>query len=222
MFPALAPLRPPPGIDLRCCDVREIVALRGLGATLVHADPPWVYAREAGAANPETYGIYGGMAETDIVAVLALSVHLAAPGARLLTWTTWPKLGEWWAAGLAGPGWEYVSGGAWMKAHHVGVGYHWRGHTEPALLFTRPGTSGRAREMLGNGHYSRPEEHSRKPLEFLRAMVRAWTDPGDLVVDLWAGLAPMAAACKIEGRRYLGAEIDPHRHGLALSLLRSA
>jgi hypothetical protein len=39
------------------------------------------------------------------------------------------------------------------------------------------------------------------------------------VVDLYAGLAPSARACLIEGRRYLGAEIDPARHAEALARL---
>lgn len=44
-------------------------------------------------------------------------------------------------------------------------------------------------------------------------------DPGSLMG--WAGLAPMAGACHVEGRRYVGAEIDPERHGRALSMLRA-
>lgn len=50
----------------------------------------------------------------------------------------------------------------------------------------------------------------------MREWIRAWTDPGDLVVDVFAGLAPLARACYAEGRRYVGAEIDPERHALAL------
>jgi hypothetical protein len=37
--------------------------------------------------------------------------------------------------------------------------------------------------------------------------------PGDLVLDLYAGLGSVPVACALEGRRYAGAEIDPeHRH----------
>jgi DNA modification methylase len=75
---------------------------------------------------------------------------------------------------------------------------------------------------LGNGHASVREEHSRKPLGWLRGMVRRWTPPGALVLDLWAGLAPMAAACKLEGRKYVGGEIDPDRHTLGCTLIARA
>ena len=32
------------------------------------------------------------------------------------------------------------------------------------------------------------------------------------MVDLFAGMGPVALACIATGRRYLGAEIDPERH----------
>jgi len=46
--------------------------------------------------------------------------------------------------------------------------------------------------------------------------IERWTDPGDLVVDLFAGMAPVALACVATGRRYIGAEADPVRHRQAL------
>jgi len=212
--------RPPavPGIDLRCCGVDEVLA-EVRGARLVVADPPWRYANQAGAANPEDNGIYCGLDNAEIVAHLEASYDCAATNSRLACWYTWPQSAEWRAAGMAGRRWgTEISGGVWVKAPHVGVGYHWRGHSEPVALFCR-GATGRSREALGNAHVSRPGPHSEKPLDWLRAWVRAWTDPGDLVLDLYAGLAPMARACAIEGRRYVGAEIDPERHRAALDRL---
>jgi len=52
-----------------------------------------------------------------------------------------------------------------------------------------------------------------------RAMLRQWTQPGDLVLDLYAGMAPLARACRDEGRAYLGAEIDRDRWGEAMDRL---
>lgn len=76
--------------------------------------------------------------------------------------------------------------------------------------------------MLGNGYASRPGAHSEKPIVWLRNMVRAWTEPGDLVVDLYAGLTPLARACHLEGRRYIGAEIETDRHQEAMGRLYKA
>lgn len=209
------------GIDLRCCGVEEVLS-EARGARLIMADPPWRYDEAPGVANPEEHGIYAGLSDGEIVAHLDQAFACAAPSSRLAVWYTFPKLAEWSAAGWAGPRWgEVVSGGAWVKTGGTGVGYHWRGRAEPVALFTR-GTTGRPSEMLRNGHASPAEEHSEKPLDWLRAWVRAWTKPGDLVLDLYAGLAPMARACMIEGRRYLGAEIDSGRHAQAMGRLHMA
>jgi hypothetical protein len=220
LFPSLAPPRAPDGIDLRRCDVRDILDTRG--ARLIVADPPWRYDNAPGVANPEVEGIYAGCSDAEVGAILDAAYDCGTTGCRLACWATWPKLTELAAAGGAGPRWRYVSGGAWLKLEHVGVGYHWRGHTEPVLLYTREGATGRPAVMIGNGHASLAGEHSRKPLGWLREWVRAWTDPGDLVLDLWAGTAPLALACALEDRRYVGSEIDPERHGWALTMLRDA
>lgn len=224
-----APPVPPPidGIDLRCCSVEDLLpTVRG--ARLVTADPPWRYGEHPGGANPEKNGIYSGLSDTQIATHLDQSFDSSAPSSRLAVWYTWPKDAEWSAAGNAGPRWgSRVTGGAWTKmtptangarADQIGVGYHWRGACEPVAVFTR-GSTGRPGSMLLNAHVSPPSDHSEKPLGWLREWLRAWTDPGDLVLDLYAGMAPMARACLLEGRRYVGAEIDPERHAQAMGRL---
>lgn len=222
LFPSLKPLSPPVGIDYRCGDIRDTLTVRD--AALIHADPPWSYAREAGVANPETNDIYSSMTEAEIATILDLAYDCAAPGARLVCWATWPKLWEFRAAVGDHMRWKYITGGSWHKLESQGVGYHWLGRTEPVLVFVKPGAPvyRDTAHDLGNGHASVREEHSRKPLGWLRGMVRRWTPPDALVLDLWAGLAPMAAACKLEGRRYCGAEIDPDRHTLGCTLIARA
>lgn len=225
LFPGLKPkvARLPENIDLRCCDVAEVLAV-ARGARLVIADPPWQYSSGAagkGMAQPEENGIYGCADDAAIVGHLDASYECCDPDARLAVWYTWPKDAEWYEAGNAGKRWGYrKSGGSWTKMREtsegaartqVGVGYHWRGQTEPVALFVR-GSCGRTMETLYNGHVSPPGEHSYKPVEWQRAWIRAWTSPGDLVLDLYAGLGSVAIACALEGRRYIGAEIDPERH----------
>jgi len=215
--------------------VDELIAWckeKGVVSRLIMADAPWLYDNEPGVANPETNGIYTGLKMPDIVRHLDAAYDVADPaGSRLASWYTWPTEEEWREAGQAGKRWgKRVTGGAWTKLQmdgdgagaalnrQPGVGYHWRGQTEPIALFTR-GVTGRANEVLLNGHVSPVSVHSEKPVEWLRAMVRAWTEPGSLVVDFYAGRAPLARACAAEGRRYLGAEIDPDRHAQALTAL---
>lgn len=45
-----------------------------------------------------------------------------------------------------------------------------------------------------------------KPLELVREIVRDYSRPGDLVADPVAGQATTAIACRLEGRRFVGAE----------------
>ena len=220
LFPSLAPLRLPASIDLRCGDIRDTLTTRG--AALIHADPPWSYDNAGVRGNADDE--YPLMTEEVIATLLDLAYDCAAPGARLVCWATWPKLMEFLNAGGAGKRWEYVTGGAWLKERRVGVGFHWRGQTEPVLVFIKRGAPAHVDRdhLLLNGYASIPEEHSRKPLPWLRTMLRAWTAPDALILDLWAGLAPMAAACKLEGRRYIGAEIDPARHADGCRLVARA
>lgn len=151
-------------------------------------------------------------------------------GGRLALWTCWPLLVEAVVASrvvpwLDVPGIEWKTGGAWTKGGRPGVGYHWRGHSEPVLVGVRKGgAAGRCASMLRSGFFSHPEQHSRKPAPWMADWVRAWVPAGGLVLDLYAGLGSVAEAVAMagEGRRYLGAEIDPERHATALAMVRRA
>ncbi len=204
---------------LRLADAYS-VAREPHGARLVHADPPWQY-RNNGAS-----GVFNGSAEaayecasvTTIARDLNAAFDSAAPDAYLLLWITWPILVE-----LLGDQeffgalrWRALSGGSWHKTTGIGVGFHWRGDSEPLLLFAK----GKPKPVLKtarNAHGGPRSRHSEKPEPYLRDLVGAFTEPGDLVLDLYAGLAPMRRACAATGRRYLGAEIDPERHAAALA-----
>jgi hypothetical protein len=54
-----------------------------------------------------------------------------------------------------------------------------------------------------------------KPLALMRAIIRDYTRPGDLVVDPCAGGGTTLLAAHLEGRRAIGAEIDPATYEIA-------
>ena len=206
----------PQGIDLRCCSVDALLNDMPGVPSLVIADPPWHYAREMGVANPDLQ--YETVTEAQIAVMLDRAYDLS-PDARLVVWCTWPKLGEWWTAADAGVfRWKYKSGGSWHKSGSPGVGHHWRGHSEIVLLYTK-GSPSVAPSMLRNAHTSYRQKHSEKPVEWMCDWLERWTEPGDLVLDLFAGMAPVARACARTGRRYVGAEIDPERYRQAVDRL---
>ena len=202
------------GIDLRLADVASVLA-EMRGAAMVHADPPWSYDNAGAEGSAE--------AEYDLLTNAGIATHVdaaydcAADDAYLVLWTTWPKLMEWRDAS-ASMRWQYVSGGCWGKSGRLGVGFHWRGDSEPVLLY-RKGNPRPLLRTLSNLHVSERTAHSEKPLAFLRKMLGAFCAEGGTVLELYAGLAPMARACALEGRAYVGAEIDAERHAKAIGLL---
>ena len=59
-----------------------------------------------------------------------------------------------------------------------------------------------------------------KPLWLMRAIIRDYTRPGDLVVDPCAGGGTTLLAAVMEGRRAIGAEMDPATFDKAVARLR--
>jgi hypothetical protein len=111
--------------------------------------------------------------------------------------------------------WNYVSGGAWGKTNGLGIGHHFRGDAELALLYKKG--SPKPIEVLSNLWLSPRIGHSEKPQTALRSIIRLTTPPDGLVFDMYAGAsASMAMACRSFGRDYIGVEIDEKRHAEAL------
>ncbi len=50
--------------------------------------------------------------------------------------------------------------------------------------------------------------------------MRAFSQPGDLVLDPFAGSATTAVASRLQGRDYLGIELEPKYHRIAADRLR--
>ena len=71
------------------------------------------------------------------------------------------------------------------------------------------------------GHYlDQPrQEHTgvvgAKPISLMRAVVRDYSEPGDLIVDPFAGSGTTALACMIEGRRCITSEQKPEHYEIA-------
>ena len=58
-----------------------------------------------------------------------------------------------------------------------------------------------------------------KPLGLMRAIVRDYSRPGDLVCDPFVGSGTTAIAALSEGRRFVGSEMDPAHHAIACARL---
>lgn len=61
----------------------------------------------------------------------------------------------------------------------------------------------------------------RKPMWLMRAIIRDYSRPGDLVCDPYAGSGTTLLAAVMEGRRAIGAEMDEGRFDMAVRRLRA-
>jgi site-specific DNA-methyltransferase (adenine-specific) len=81
------------------------------------------------------------------------------------------------------------------------------------IVVARPRTREAADWRALNGAYVVPRSSDKmmggKPLDAMRAIVRDYSDKGDTIVDLCAGNATTLIAAAVEGRRCIGAEVDP-------------
>lgn len=221
--PLTAPL--PASIDLRCASIDVILReLQGADEAdrpwLVFADPPWPkYDNQPGSADPELQ--YALLDLPQIREHLRRAALVSRPKARLMLWVVWIMLVEWaekkTMRQVVPPAWSAKSAGAWLKqSASPGVGYHWQGATEPAIVLVRSGKGSvytQTDAMVDNGWASEREQHSRKPAEWQARCIQRWVPEGGLVLDLYAGLGSVAEAVILAGgdRRYIGAEINPKR-----------
>jgi hypothetical protein len=218
----------PQGIDLRCMNFLDLVP-DIQGARLVFADPPWSYSN-SGDKTRSAASHYSCLPMAEIVDHLRIAHdYTAADDAYLVLWATFPLLSEWMSVATEGAiGWRYVTGGAWAKTGAPGAGFHWRGNAEPVLIYRRGKPKPTSTRLLrsvhvseqhrwrGDRRYGEALSHSEKPIGWQANMIDVWSSPGDLVLDVYAGLGTVARACLKSGRRYAGAEIDPDRHRQAI------
>lgn len=69
---------------------------------------------------------------------------------------------------------------------------------------------------LDKGLYRHP---TIKPLELVKRHILHSTQPDDIVLDCFCGSGTTCLACKETGRRYIGMEIDPKYHKIAVNRL---
>jgi site-specific DNA-methyltransferase (adenine-specific) len=127
-----------------------------------------------------------------------------------------------WITDLEAVGLRHVRVGAWVKQDaapsfhgrypaswmecieiaHTQDAMRWNGHGRGAL-WTRPIV------LRGRVH------SAQKPVELMQDLVRDFTEPGEVILDPFAGSGTTGIACKRMGRLFLGFERDPQFAGAA-------
>ena len=165
---------------------------------------------------------YPGLALAEIGRHLRIAYDCAQDDSYALVWCTNPILHEWIT--FAQPkmvGWRYLTAGTWGKTGGLGVGFHLRGDSELLLLYGK-GAPRPLRRNLSGLFLAPREEHSVKPAAWLRRLVVELARPTGPVLDLYAGRGSLGVACTAAGRSYVGAEINPETHAVALARVRGA
>jgi DNA modification methylase len=91
-------------------------------------------------------------------------------------------------------------------------------HHEAAYLLAKgtPPFPERAPPDVIDWHYSGNRLHpTQKPVQSLKPLIAAFTQPGDIVADPFAGSGSTLIAAHELGRRFIGIDIDPDHHRTA-------
>lgn len=138
-----------------------------------------------------------------------------------------PEAAHLWRADLELGGAEYHGPGAWVKAdakpNYGGDGPSASGY-EALVICHAPRAKGVRKRWNGGGKaaiYTYPKgvyqegvngqvkklHSAQTPLAFARELVRDFSDPGEIVLDPFAGVGTLGVAARAEGRLFIGWEV---------------
>lgn len=75
---------------------------------------------------------------------------------------------------------------------------------------------------IGPEDRNRTGHETQKPVALMEALVRDFTDPGETILDPFAGSGTTGVAALKLGRRFIGCELSPKYHAVALKRLSNA
>lgn len=136
----------------------------------------------------------------------------------------------WWSAALANAGWYVFAPVIWVKAD-PSPRFQGDGPASACEYITvaRPKRKTTCGSLPGY-YYGKiakangPEGKivtGQKPMWLMRALIRDYSRPGDLVCDPFAGGGTTLLAALTEGRRAIGAEMDAETHAKAVRRLEA-
>lgn len=229
-----------PAVDVRLCDAfEELPQLEEGAVDVTITDPPFdarTHAKALEGARRNGRRTVGGalpFAPIDDEQIRTLAGHLARVTKRWIVVFCADRQVEAWAKALEAGG-----------ARFVRLGVALRTNPRPQLTGDRPAPpadwivfahgGGERLRWNGGGHAavwrSPPARHdpggqvhaTQKPLALMRALVEDFSDPGELVLDPFAGSGTTGVACRELGRRFLGYEHSPEYHAAALRRIEAA
>ena len=153
------------------------------------------------------------MDEKTIAKFVRLIDHSLVPGGHLFLWLDKFHLCTGFANWLAGTRLDVVDLVTWDKGR-IGMGYRTRRQGEYLLVLQK---QPRRAKGVWTAHdipdvwresADRREHPHKKPVELQAKLIGAVTNPGDVVIDPAAGSFSVLEACRQQGRRFLGCDIE--------------
>lgn len=138
-----------------------------------------------------------------------------------------------WRAGLETAGLDWIRGGIWRKPDGMpqftgdrpGMGFECLAIAHPA---GRKRWNGGGKHAVwtvnldhGHGNGVRNEHPTKKPIALMLGLVDDFTDPGETILDPFAGSASTGVAALRRGRSFVGIERDPEFFALSCERLRA-
>jgi len=145
--------------------------------------------------------------------------------AYLFCFTRWDML-QRWLMEFERVGFAPVQRLVWDKCHwKMGDLQNYGSQVEDVLLLRKgkptmfPGGIGRRGNMFRYSSAFLPEgqeDHpTQKPVQLLRQYVADSTNPCDTILDPFMGSGTTGVACRMEGRNFIGVELDPQYFAIA-------
>jgi site-specific DNA-methyltransferase (adenine-specific) len=157
---------------------------------------------------------------------LAVAAHLARVARRWVIVFCQAEAVQAWREALTAGGAVYKRAAVWVKPDAMpqltgdrpGMGYESMvcAHSAGRSRWNGGGRVGVYVENKNRSDLQRSGHPTQKPLALMEALVRDFTDPGELICDPFAGSGTTGVACKRLGRRFVGWERDPKYHAIAV------
>jgi adenine-specific DNA-methyltransferase len=186
---------------------------------LVVTDPPYLvnYRDRSGRTIANDTG------KADFLSAFSDLYRVLKPDSFCVCFYGWNRVDEffsaWRAAGFRPAGhivWkkEYASNARFLQYRH-----------EQAYLLVKgnPARPGKPLPDVQPWKYTGNRAHpTEKAVEILQPLIRAFSKPGDIVLDPFAGSGSTAVSASLSGRRYIGIELEDRYCQLARKRLGGA
>lgn len=177
---------------------------------LLATDPPW---KLPGSGKLARFTNFPLLEPVEVAEHLEAIRQRMVPGAYAYVFLPSAERFDEAMAALMATGWTWSRLLAWNKFHatNPGLGFPYRNAFEPVVRLS----NGPGRKPAAKGFYpslfTQRANYTRtsKPPELYRAFLEVDTHPGELAVDPYCGLNPLATAAEACGRRWISNDVLP-------------